>query len=284
MITTRRSIATSITRLHDRDRVTGRCSRVTLASMKAVVVAIVLALAACSSKSSGQTVRVACASDLAKAMEEIAKEFEARTKIKPVIDFGSSGLLSRQIAQGAPYHLFMAANKQFVESTIEAGRCEAQTAKLYARGRVVVWTPAGVQAPKTLADLADPRFEKIAIANPEHAPYGIAAKQALEKAGVWSKIESRVKLGPDVQTTMLYARRGEVQAALVALSLAVVTDGGSFLKVDADLHEPLDQQLVVCGNGQEADRARKLADFIHSREGREIMTRYGFVLPGETSK
>jgi molybdate transport system substrate-binding protein len=252
--------------------------------MKAVVVAIVLALAACSSSSSGQTVRVACASDLAKAMEEIAKEFEARTKIKPVIDFGSSGLLSKQIEQGAPYFLFMAANKKFVDSTIKVGRCEEATSKMYARGRVVVWTPAGTQAPKTLAELADPRFEKIAIANPDHAPYGLAAKQALEKAGVWGQIESRIKLGPDVQTTMLYARRNEVQAALVALSLAVVTDGGSFLKIEADMHEPLDQQLVVCGTGEEAEHARKLGEFINSREGREIMTRYGFVLPGETMK
>lgn len=252
--------------------------------MKAVVVAFALALAACGSKSSGNTVRVACASDLAKAMEEIAREFEARTKIKPLIDFGSSGLLSKQIEQGAPYFLFMAANKKFADNTVAAGRCEAASSTMYARGRVVVWTPAGTQAPRTLEELADPRFDKIAIANPDHAPYGVAAKQALEKTGVWPSVESRIKLGPDVQTTMLYARRGEVQAAIVALSLAVVTDGGSFLKIDPDLHEPLDQQLVVCGTGPEAEAARKLAEFISSREGREIMVRYGFVLPGETAK
>ncbi len=254
--------------------------------MKAVVLATLALLLAggCSSKSSGRTVRVAAASDLAKAFEEIAKEFEARTKIKPIIDFGSSGLLAKQIEQGAPYFLYAAANKAFSEQVIKAGRCDGKTAKLYARGRVVVWTKTGVAAPVKLDDLADPRFEKIAIANPDHAPYGVAAQQALQKSGVWPKIEDRVKLGPDVQTTMLYARQGEVDAAVVALSLAVVTDGGSFLKIDADLHEPLDQQMVVCGNGEEADAARKLAEFIDSREGREIMTRYGFLLPGESAK
>jgi len=250
--------------------------------MKAVVMA--LALLACSSKSGERTVRVAAASDLAKAFEEIGKEFEARTKIKPLIDFGSSGLLSKQIEQGAPYFLFAAANKSFTERVVEAGRCDGASAKLYARGRIVVWTPSGVAAPVNLADLADARFARIAIANPDHAPYGLAARQALEKAGVWSAIESRIKLGPDVQTTMLYARRNEVDAAIVALSLAVVTDGGSFLKIEADLHDPLDQQMVVCGNGEEADAARQLAEFIASREGREIMTRYGFLLPGEAAK
>jgi len=250
--------------------------------MKAVVMA--LALLACSSKSGERTVRVAAASDLAKAFEEIGKEFEARTKIKPLIDFGSSGLLSKQIEQGAPYFLFAAANKSFTERVVEAGRCDGASAKLYARGRIVVWTPSGVAAPVKLADLADARFARIAIANPDHAPYGLAARQALEKAGVWSAIESRIKLGPDVQTTMLYARRNEVDAAIVALSLAVVTDGGSFLKIEADLHDPLDQQMVVCGNGEEADAARQLAEFIASREGREIMTRYGFLLPGEAAK
>ena len=252
--------------------------------MKAVVLALAMIIAGCSSKSSGRTVRVAAASDLAKAFEEIAKEFEAKTKIKPIIDFGSSGLLAKQIEQGAPYFLYAAANKTFSEQVIKAGRCDGGSARLYARGRIVVWTPTGVAAPVKLADLTDERFKRIAIANPDHAPYGVAAQQALQKVGVWAAIEDRIKLGPDVQTTMLYARRGEVDAAIVALSLAVVTDGGSFLKIEAALHEPLDQQMVVCGNGEEADAARQLAEFISSREGREIMTRYGFLLPGEATK
>jgi molybdate transport system substrate-binding protein len=254
--------------------------------MRVVTLAVMLAVAACSSKPSGKTVRVGAASDLSKALEEIAKEFEARTKIRPLIDFGSSGLLAKQIEQGAPYFLYLAANKTFADQAIRSGRCDGSSSKPYARGRVVVWTPTGIAAPVKLTDLTDARFKKIAIANPDHAPYGVAAKQALEKAGIWEGLDSdkRIQLGPDVQTTMLYARRQEVDAAIVALSLAVVTDGGSFLKIEADQHEPLDQQLVVCGNGEEADHARKLAEFISSREGREIMTRYGFVLPGETAK
>jgi molybdate transport system substrate-binding protein len=243
------------------------------------LVPLLLATAACSKRSGGRRVRVAAASDLAKAFEEVAKEFKARTGITADITFGSSGLLGKQIEQGAPYFLFASANKGFVGKVVAAKRCDGATAKIYGRGRIVVWTRAGVPAPVQLADLADAaRYKKIAIANPEHAPYGLAAQQAFQKLGLWQQLEPRIVLGDNIQTTMLYARNGNVDVAIVALSLAVVADGGAYLPIDPALHEPLDQQLVVCGAGEEAEHAAKLAAFIGSREGREIMTRYGFAI------
>jgi molybdate transport system substrate-binding protein len=237
------------------------------------------AAAACSPKSRGRRVRVAAAADLGKAFEEVGKEFQVRSGITPDITFGSSGLLAKQIEQGAPYFLFAAANKDFITNVVKAGRCDGATARIYGRGRIVVWARAGVTAPAKLADLADAaRYKKIAIGNPEHAPYGAAAKQALQRSGLWDQLEPRVVLGENIQTTMLYARNGNVDVAIVALSLAVVADGGTYLAIDQSLHDPLDQQLVVCGRGPEADAARELAAFIGSREGREIMTRYGFVI------
>lgn len=246
--------------------------------MRSVVVLVLLA--ACSaSKSDGREVRIAAASDLAKAFTELGKEFEQRTKIRPKLTFGSSGLLSTQIVEGAPFFLFAAANKEFVAKVVAAGRCDDSTVKLYGRGRIVVWTANQVLAPVTLTDLASPRFQRIAIANPEHAPYGTAAKQALQNASLLWQVQSRIVYAENIQQTMQYARSGNVDAAIVALSLAVVSDGGAYLPIDQSLHDPLDQQLVVCGNGPEADAARQFADFISSREGREVMTRYGFVLP-----
>jgi molybdate transport system substrate-binding protein len=242
---------------------------------------VVLVLAGCSTKSRTRKVRVAAASDLAKAFTELGKEFEKKTGIAPELNFGSSGQLSKQIEQGAPFFLFASANKAFVDKVIASGRCDAKSARMYARGRIVVWTANGKPAPVKLEDLAKPEFKKIAIANPDHAPYGVAAKQALEKAGVWPSISDRIVLAENVQATMLYAKNGDADAAVVALSLAVVTDGGSFLRIDPALHDPLEQQLVVCGNGDEADAAHQLAAFIGSREGREVMTRYGFILPEE---
>jgi molybdate transport system substrate-binding protein len=243
-------------------------------------VLVLLALAACSaSKSDGRVVRIAAASDLARAFTELGKEFQQRTGIEPKLTFGSSGLLSTQILEGAPFFLFAAANQNFVTKVVAAGKCDGATARLYARGRIVVWTGKDVLAPVKLSDLADPRFKRIALANPEHAPYGTAAKQALQKHGLWPQLESRVVYAENIQQTMQYARTGNADASIVALSLAVVSDGGAYLPIDQSLHDPLDQQLVVCGNGPEADAARQFADFIASREGREVMTRYGFVLP-----
>jgi len=247
--------------------------------------AAVAALAAggpgCSSKSSGRSIRVAAAADLAHAFGELANEFKARTGIAVDVEYGSSGLLAKQIEQGAPFALFAAANRDYVEQVVKTGKCDAATARAYARGRVVVWTRTGVAPPEKLADLADPRFRKIAIANPEHAPYGRAARQALEKAGLWPALESRIVLGENVQATMLYARDGNADAAIVALSLAAVTDGGASLPIDPALHAPLDQAMVVCGSGPMVDDAKQLEAFISSREGREVMTRYGFTLPAD---
>lgn len=246
----------------------------------ALVALVALALVGCSSKSAGhRRVRIAAASDLQKAFTELGAEFAAKTKIEPEFTFGSSGLLAKQIEQGAPYFLFAAANQEFAQATVKAGRCDEKSAALYARGRIVVWTASGGPAPRTLADLAKPEFKRIAIANPEHAPYGRAAKQALEKIGVWSQIEPRLVLGENIQATMLYAKERNVDAAIVALSLAVVNDGGTTLAIDPSLHDPLDQMLVVCGAGEEADAARQFAAMLASPEGREVMSRYGFQLP-----
>ena len=250
--------------------------------MTHLALALVVAIAGCSTKSHDRTVRVAAAADLARAFDDLGKVFEKKTGITPVFDFGSSGLLAKQIENGAPFDLFAAANKSYAEQAIKSGHCEGASIRMYARGRLVVWTPAGVQAPTSLADLASDRFKRIAIANPEHAPYGVAAKQALEKAGVWPQIESRIVMGDNVQATMQDARTNAADAAIVALSLAIVTEGGASLPIDPSMHAPLDQALVVCGNGHEADAARQLVDLVMSPEGREVMNRYGFLLLTET--
>jgi len=247
--------------------------------MRYVVVLALIAAGACSR--SGHKVRVAAASDLAKAFTELASEFKTRTGITVELELGSSGQLAKQIDEGAPFALFAAANREYVEQVVRSGHCDAATAHLYARGRLVVWTPAGVAAPASLAELADPRFHKIAIANPAQAPYGRAAKAALEQAGVWPKILDRIVLGDDIQATMLYTRDHQADAAIVALSLAVVTNGGAFLPISPALHAPIDQAMVVCGGGDDAAAARRFAEFVDSREGREVMTRYGFLLPNE---
>ena len=174
----------------------------------------VLAIAACSSKSSTKTVHVAAASDLTRAFDELGKAFTAKTGIEPVIDFSSSGLLAKQIEQGAPYALFASASKSFVDQVVNAGRCDASTEYLYSRGRLVVWTRG--PPPKQLSELTDPKYRRISIANPDHAPYGKAAKQALEAAGLYSELEGKLVPAESVQAAMTYAKEGSTDAGLVA--------------------------------------------------------------------
>lgn len=245
-----------------------------------VLCALVVASACGSSKASSSTeIKVAAASDLARAFEELGKEFRAETGINPTFTFGSTGLLAKQIEEGAPYDVFAAANIAFVDQVIASGDCDAATKALYARGRIVLWSTGA--APASLEALTDPAIRKIAIANPEHAPYGRAAKEALEKVGIWAQVQPKLVYGENILQTFQYAKSGNVDVAIVALSLAVVADGGTSTAIDAGLHAPLDQALAVCSEGAAGDAARRFAAYVASPKGREIMNRYGFLLPGE---
>jgi molybdate transport system substrate-binding protein len=230
----------------------------------------------------GEALRVAAAADLALAFEQIRGGFEKKTGKKVDISVGSTGLLAKQIAEGAPFDVFAAANVSFVDDVVKAGACDPSTKALYARGRIVVWSKDASALPKDFRGLSDPKYARIAIANPEHAPYGRAAQQAMTKAGIWKTLEPRMVHGENVQQTQVYARTGNADVAIIALSLAVTSDG-AYLPIDADLHEPLDQALVICHGGirTKTNEAHAFVDYVGSEEGREIMRRHGFLLPCE---
>ncbi len=228
-------------------------------------------------------VRVAAAADLTDAFDELARAFERETGRAVVFSFGSTGLLAKQIREGAPFDVFAAANVSFVDEVVAAGVCDGATKAPYARGRIVVWTKRDrVAAPKAAADLADPRFTRIAIANPEHAPYGQAAKQALESLGIYGAVESRLVLGENVRQTLQFAETGNVEAAIVALSLVVDDDDDPWILIDEAAHRPIDQALVVCTQGTDREGGASFAAFINAESGRAVMRRYGFLLPDET--
>jgi molybdate transport system substrate-binding protein len=231
--------------------------------------------------SAAEPLRVAAAADLAFAFKEVGAAFEKKTGHKVEMSFGSTGLMAKQISEGAPYEVFAAANVSFVDDVVKAGACRGETKVRYAQGRIVMWSPK--EAPKTLEDLRDPRWSKIAVANPEHAPYGRAGKQAMTRAGVWDATSSRVVFGENVQQTLMFAQSGNADVAIVALSLATVS-GGSMTPIEPSLHAPLEQAMVVCNgqkNGAKREAAEALVAFVGSPEGRAIMRRFGFLLPGE---
>jgi len=227
----------------------------------------------------GEPLRVAAAADLALAFKEVGTSFEQQSGKRVEFSFGSTGLLAKQIEQGAPFDAFAAANISFVDDVVNAGACDGATKQLYARGRIVVWAKDKSLLPAKVEDLADARYAKIAIANPEHAPYGRAAQQALTKAGVWATVQPRMVHGENVQQTLVYARTGNADVSIVALSLAVTSDG-AYLPIDPSLHEPLDQAMVVCKG--KTNEAKAFLEYVSSPAGRAIMKRYGFLLPGES--
>lgn len=263
----------------------------------AAAVLLVLAAAGCSKDRTGpgagdggsgprtgEPLRVAAASDLALAFEEVGATFERETGKRVAFSFGSTGLLAKQIAEGAPFDVFAAANESFVDDVVRAGACLGDTRALYARGRIVLWSNDPAALPKDITDLADgARYAKIAIANPEHAPYGRAAREAMTRAGVWPRVQPRTVFGENVQQALMFARSGNAEVAIVALSLAV-TSPGHYVPVDPGLHEPLDQALVACNGGSKGanlNEARAFVAFVGREPSREIMRRYGFLLPGE---
>jgi molybdate transport system substrate-binding protein len=233
------------------------------------------------------TITVAAASDLTFAFAALGKAYEARNGQKVVFDFGSSGQIARQLTEGAPFDLFAAANQAFVDDAVKGGACDGATKALYAQGHLVLWARAGgaLTATTSLQDLTDAKFAKIAIANPEHAPYGKAAREALEAAGVWDAVQPRIVYGENIKQTMQFAESGNAEVAIVALSLAL--GGGKegvYAPIDPSLHKPLDQALVVCNHGGNRAGAKAFAAYIMSPEGRALMNEYGFVLPGEPAQ
>jgi molybdate transport system substrate-binding protein len=234
---------------------------------------------ACSKPQSGagQPLRVATAASLQPAMEELGAAYTQRTGRAVVIAPGASGNLVEQIRQGAPYDLFASADESWVDEAISDKVAVADSKTLFAYGRVVAWS---AREPLTsLAELTEPRFQKIAIAKPEAAPYGRAAKEALVSAGLWQQIESRVVYGANVHQALQFAETENADVVLTALSL-VLDKPGRYLLVDEAAHGPLAQVAVACAGGDQP-AAKDFIAFLDSAEGHAILEKYGLVQRGQ---
>lgn len=228
---------------------------------------------------------VAAASDLKFAIEEVAARFERETGNKLRLVFGSSGNFKTQILQGAPFHLFMSADENFVYELADAGKT-MDRGRAYAVGRIGIMVPPGssLKADGELKDLAaaikDGRLQKFAIANPEHAPYGARAKEALQHAGLWDALHGKLVLGENISQTAQFATSGSTQGGVIALSLALapaVGKLGSFQLIPESWHQPLKQRMVLVKDAPDATRA--FYAYISTPGAQEIMVRYGFAMP-----
>lgn len=243
-------------------------------------------LAGCKSPapSTRAPLQVAAAADLTLAFEELGKLFEARTGEKVTFAFGASGALAKQLQQGAPFDLFAAANTAFVDDAVASGACDGNTKALYARGHLVAWTKKGRPRLQSLSDLRASHIEHIAIANPEHAPYGRAAKEALEHAGLWPELRGKIVHAENVRQALQFAQTGNADVALVALSLVARSQDGELLHVAPSLHAPINQTLVVCKRGNNAEGARRFAELVASGEGQRLLASYGFAGSAEQAR
>jgi molybdate transport system substrate-binding protein len=252
--------------------------------VKLVVLSALILVSACNRHSpiaNNKELTVAAAADLAPAFEELGREFQATQKIKVVFSFGSTGMLAKQIENGAPMDLFAAANTDYIDQLDKQGLIVPDTKAIYARGRITLWTRKdSPQRIEKISDLTRSEVKRIAIANPDHAPYGTAAREALQHAGVWESVKSKLVYGENIRQTLQYAETGNVEVAIVALSLSLRSDGQWFL-IPEELHKPLDQALAVIKGTKNEKAAREFAQFVMGPQGRAIMGKYGFTLPGE---
>jgi molybdate transport system substrate-binding protein len=233
--------------------------------------------------SQGTTLTVSAAADLNDVFLEIGKLFEQATGTKVTFNFGSTGQLAQQIERGAPVDLFAAANKSYIEALDRQGLVISDTKAIYGRGRITLWMRQdSLLKVKQIQDLAKAEVRRVAIANPDHAPYGIAAREALQSAGVWDVVKSKLVFGENIRSSLQYAQSGNVDVAISALSLSVVNPG-NWVLIPETLHKPLDQMMAVVKKSRNETPAREFAKFINT-QGRPLMRKYGFILPGEAIK
>lgn len=229
----------------------------------------------------GASLTVFAAADLAFAFREIVPRFEAAHGVTVTLVLGSTGNLARQIEHGAPADVFFAADLIFVDRLAARGVLAPETRTLYAQGRIVLATPRR-PGPK-LADLRallNPEIRHVAIANPSHAPYGRAAEEALRKVGVWEILRPKLVYGDNIRHALQLVQTGAADAGIVALSIANIPTIDWTL-IDGSLHAPLNQAAAVVRWSARPDLGRALLDFVSGAEGRAILKRYGFLVPGE---
>ncbi len=231
-------------------------------------------------------ITIAAAADLKFAMDEIVSTFQRSNSADRVdVIYGSSGKFHAQIQRGAPYDLYFSADIAFPRALAKAGFAASEV-RPYAVGRIVLWSAAMDARQMTLASLTDARVARVAIANPRHAPYGKRAEEALRASGLWDTVEPKLVYGENIAHAAQFVQSGNAQVGVIALALAVspeLASKGGYWLIPDHLHAPLEQGFIITRRAQGNALAQRFADYMGSQAARAVMTRYGFVLPGEAA-
>lgn len=228
--------------------------------------------------------RMAAAADLKFAMDELSEEFAKQTGASVSVTYGSSGNFFAQLQNGAPFDVFFSADIEYPKKLEAQGLAVQGTLFEYAVGRIVIWLPKGSKlglAKLGWQSLRDPSISKIAIANPEHAPYGRAAVQALQQAGLYEDVKNKLVFGENISQAAQFVQSGNAQAGIIAMSLAVSPEmrEGKRWEIPAEMHRPLEQGAVLLNGSQNKEVAREFLRYVKSAAGRATLSKHGFAAP-----
>jgi molybdate transport system substrate-binding protein len=237
---------------------------------------IAIVVAAGCSRPPQSRLTVAAAANLSNVMADIGRAFKDRTGVDAVFSYGSTAQLAQQIDHGAPFDVFAAANTENVDALSKNNRIAAGTRAIYARGQLAVWAPK--QSVPNLQALTGPSVRFIAIAQPELAPYGRAAVEALRSSGLWEQLQPKLVYANNISIAKQLAVSGNADAAFTAYSL-VLHESGAVLRPDPELYKPIDQAVCVVSTSPRAAEARQFESFLLGAEGRAILSRNGYLLP-----
>ena len=231
-----------------------------------------------------ETLTIAAASDLKFAMAEIIKPFQARHPNDRIeVIYGSSGKFFTQIVNGAPFDLFYSADIDYPRQLQQLG-LTIGAAQPYAIGRIVLWSLKPDLAKTPLHELPRAALRKFAIANPQHAPYGLRAQQAMQHEGIWQTMQPKLVMGENIAHAAQYIDAGAADAGIVALALVLsptLQGKGAWQLIPAEWHAPLEQGYAITRRASGNPLAKAFAEHMASPAARSVMRRYGFALPGE---
>jgi molybdate transport system substrate-binding protein len=232
-----------------------------------------------------QELLVAAAADLNPALQELSAGFEKQTGVKVKLSYGASGALTQQIQNGAPFDLFFSADMDYPRQLVAAGAADGASLYQYAVGRLVLWVPSDSTLDVEHAGmkvLLDPAVKKIAIGNPQHAPYGRAAVAALKHYGLYDQVSDRLVLGENISQAAQFVESGNAQVGFVALAHAAspaMKGKGKYWEVPGDAYPPLEQGAVVLSHSPHKEEAAKFLDYVRTKDSGELLRKYGFTLP-----
>jgi molybdate transport system substrate-binding protein len=225
------------------------------------------------------TLNVAAAANLTGVFEEVGAAFRKQTGTEVVLSYGSTAQLTQQIDNGAPFDVFAAADTEHIDQLIKNGRLLADSRATYARGQLALWIPKGDKsAIREMKDLTRPEIRFVSVAQPALAPYGKAAVEAMQAAGIWDALQPKIVYANDIRMARQYAITGNADAAFTAYSL-VLKERGSVVRIDPKLHTPIDQALGIVTSSRKPQPARQFTAFLRGSEGRHILSQSGYLIP-----